>query len=1254
MSANFVPTSAERSLVTQIFSRANSPQSGLLPGDLAVKIFAAAKLPPTVLGEIWNLADENDQGSLTEKGVSMALRLIGYAQRGDKVTSALLNKPGPPPVLDGYSTVSQQNTGMSMPRSPPPSFPPLSVQDRVKFNNLFAKAGPTNGLLSGDKARDLFIKSKLPTEKLSQIWNLADTQDRGSLDAVDFAIGMYFIQGLMSGQLAFIPTSLPPGLYQQAGGSAAGQGIAVQMTGTSGTFSPSVSTFPQRAPLQTQLTGQSQSLQPDYTGMSSQRRAPALPSRPSIPSVLGSTAFGDLTSNFTGGNVQWDVDLSERNTAYKAFDDLDLEKKGYLEGDRAVPFMLESKLSEETLAQIWDLADINNDGRLTRDGFAVAVHLIRKKLRGEELPTMLPSNLVPPSMRNNTAVMPISHSQPVHEPPNLFSFDDTPPQSAVSPQATGNMPFLQPQQTGQTNSKLASKPHIPSQSMDPFSDSPFDTTPAVHHDLLGDDDTSTTASPPLQDRSAEIGNLKNQLSSTNRSMESAKADRVKLEQALADQASQLSALQMQLSSAKAAYEAETKLVTALTERHSSQLADIQKAREELIRAESDLSALRVEKAEIEGSFLRDKEETRDFHKRMIEVGQQAEALKRDVEKVKKDAKQQRGLLAIAKKQLATKETDKAKVQKEMEDAAAELAAITKEKDEAEIELAKEDVMSSANGHPERALSSDSLMLAANQPLPPTPDPSVIRTASPAGGKSNNPFERLTMGSVTSTPRSTSPLSPFHGGSSAPGEAHEIMGSNQQDSINIVTQAPEKDQQSNPAAESAINDTPLDLVMSPTDTEYFITPPQTADAHSNIVSPVQESTVEKDIGQYTSIDEAVSHFPPVDDIGSKETSVPKAEDHQTDLKLQLKELDINESDSDSDSDEIPLATLAASVGKDKESKPAAITGSDALFDDVFGVDAANSIAWLDNQTDNATSTKPSDLLATKAPETAVDATASGVDAFDEAMGKIPTAPSMPGQFAFDSAFDDNFDFGGSKETAQPLVPPATQSPLPQQSTFDDVFTSPSVTSATVTQSATSEMTEPSTPSPSKSGPSFEEVFSSFHDTPSLALGAQIQQSSTLNSPSIAQPSNEKPFPTTSPTPPRQSASPPRNSNFSLPTRTTSPSPRTSSPKPRVSSSSSKEVHEKVKEPPTRHSKLSIRLPFGKKKKSQIQEPLPLPRSQHLSPPEEEPHRTLTPSSDDDVEAVKQLTAMGFSRSQAVEALEKYGYDVPRALNSLLGA
>lgn len=75
---------------------------------------------------------------------------------------------------------------------------------------------------------------------------------------------------------------------------------------------------------------------------------------------------------------------------------------------------------------------------------------------------------------------------------------------------------------------------------------------------------------------------------------------------------------------------------------------------------------------------------------------------------------------------------------------------------------------------------------------------------------------------------------------------------------------------------------------------------------------------------------------------------------------------------------------------------------------------------------------------------------------------------------------------------------------------------------------------------------------------------------------------------------------------------------------------------------------IRLPFGRKKKSGTDAP-PMPPPLAQTSVIEDP----TPAAEDDIEAVKQLCQMGFSRGQAVTALEKYGYDVQRALNSLLG-
>lgn len=163
---------------------------------------------------------------------------------------------------------------------------------------------------------------------------MADNQDRGALDSTDFAIGMYFIQGVMSKTISFIPTSLPPGLYHQAGG---GQDhsdlLKSQMSGNSGSFSPVAGSFPP------QHTGQNQFLQPDITGVSSKLKAPAVPPRSSIHS--------------NGYAPAWDVSPTEKASSDRIFDTLDPQKRGYIEGEVAVPFMLDSKLPGEVLAQVW-------------------------------------------------------------------------------------------------------------------------------------------------------------------------------------------------------------------------------------------------------------------------------------------------------------------------------------------------------------------------------------------------------------------------------------------------------------------------------------------------------------------------------------------------------------------------------------------------------------------------------------------------------------------------------------------------------------------------------------------------------------------------------------------------------------------------------------------------------------------------------------------------------------------------------------
>jgi epidermal growth factor receptor substrate 15 len=92
MSSTFTPSPSELALVNQIFVQADPQKLGILTGDVAVRVFGGAKLSPTVLGEIWSIADEENNGWLSKKGVAIAVRLMGWAQKGEKVSEALINK----------------------------------------------------------------------------------------------------------------------------------------------------------------------------------------------------------------------------------------------------------------------------------------------------------------------------------------------------------------------------------------------------------------------------------------------------------------------------------------------------------------------------------------------------------------------------------------------------------------------------------------------------------------------------------------------------------------------------------------------------------------------------------------------------------------------------------------------------------------------------------------------------------------------------------------------------------------------------------------------------------------------------------------------------------------------------------------------------------------------------------------------------------------------------------------------------------
>ncbi|XP_071772478.1 EH domain-containing protein 2-like [Centroberyx gerrardi] len=77
--------------------------------------------------------------------------------------------------------------------------------------------------------------------------------------------------------------------------------------------------------------------------------------------------------------------------------------EGRLSGTKVKEWMVTTHLPNSVLAHIWRLSDVDCDGMLDNEEFALAIHLIEGKLEGHWLPRELPSHLVPPSKRLHTA-----------------------------------------------------------------------------------------------------------------------------------------------------------------------------------------------------------------------------------------------------------------------------------------------------------------------------------------------------------------------------------------------------------------------------------------------------------------------------------------------------------------------------------------------------------------------------------------------------------------------------------------------------------------------------------------------------------------------------------------------------------------------------------------------------------------------------------------------------------------------------------
>ncbi|NWI77647.1 EP15R factor, partial [Dryoscopus gambensis] len=137
--------------------------------------------------------------------------------------------------------------------------------------------------------------------------------------------------------------------------------------------------------------------------------------------------------------THWAVRVEEKAKFDGIFESL-LPVNGLLSGDKVKPVLMNSKLPLDILGRVWDLSDIDKDGHLDKDEFAVAMHLVYRALEKESVPSQLPPSLIPPSKRKKTPVFPGAVPVLPASPPPKDSLRSTPSHGSVnSLNSTGSL-----------------------------------------------------------------------------------------------------------------------------------------------------------------------------------------------------------------------------------------------------------------------------------------------------------------------------------------------------------------------------------------------------------------------------------------------------------------------------------------------------------------------------------------------------------------------------------------------------------------------------------------------------------------------------------------------------------------------------------------------------------------------------------------------------------------------------------------------
>ncbi|XP_072275728.1 epidermal growth factor receptor substrate 15 isoform X2 [Pyxicephalus adspersus] len=501
------------------FHQLESANSGkVLAGDAAV-FLKKSGLPDLVLGKIWDLSDTESKGYLNKQEFFVALQLVACAQNGMEVSLGSIKKVVPPPRF--HDTASPSLTASPISADLPWA---VKVEEKVKYDAIFDSLSPVNGFLSGDKVKPVLLNSKLPVEVLGRVWELSDIDHDGLLDRDEFAVAMFLVYSALEKEP--VPMILPPALVPPSKRKSSGPPTSLPII-------PPLPMPPSKEP------------------------------RHSLPPVGILPTKAPVT--------QWVVSHVEKTKYDDIFVKLDKDQDGLVSGLEVREIFLKTGLPSGLLAHIWSLCDTNDCGKLTKEQFALAFHLINLKLlKGTDPPQVLLPEMIPPSERSATPKIPSAPS-PVADFSAIKELDSL----------NNEIVELQREKTN------------------------------VEQELNEKEET-------VKKRTSEVQDLQDEVEKESANLKKLQAQKQEVEEVLAGLDEQKAKLEKELQELRLKCEDEARQVSALQNEVSSQESQISNYEEEVSKAKEELIRLQEETAQLEENLAQGKERLTPLEKQLLE------------------------------------------------------------------------------------------------------------------------------------------------------------------------------------------------------------------------------------------------------------------------------------------------------------------------------------------------------------------------------------------------------------------------------------------------------------------------------------------------------------------------------------------------------------------------------------------------------------------------------------------------------------